>query len=884
MKAFRIKLHLLACAANVVCLSAGVHAQETTSAQAVDLPETAITDIVVTARRRAESQQSVPVAITAVTEQMLREKAIATPYDLTNSTPGIAATAGSAQRNDVLYFIRGQGATFGSSPSVVTYFADVPQQTNSASGGSNITFYDLGSVQVLKGPQGTLFGRSTTAGAVLLTPKAPSGDFDGFVEANLGNYNLREFTGAVNVPIVDDRIALRVAANYSYHDGYARSNTTGQDLDDRNRSSYRISLLVRPTDWFSNTAIFTDNNITENGTAAVLGNYEPNGLARLVVDPRIPGGSTVTGSLLDTRPGGILGLTTQDPAQAGGLGFISVAGLCGQITAAGSAAFANCLNSRLALINNVRASLDSEAARLAAGGSVRELATTRDNFLHSHVQQFINTTQIDFGRLGFLGETSFKNIFSATRNLQSTAIREIQGGVGSGVVYNVLNVTNPNCVGFTCTGPAQIDDYGGGKNKWGDVYSEEAQFSGQINDKHDWMIGYFTEVAKTNQYNNNPAVFQTLGGAFTVPSGLPGISTGYNRDYRKSQTGFFGQATIDFADFGLENVRFTGGYRHSIVKARLLAVNARIIPTTGIQPVPGDNGIPANLKQTADSYTLSLDWKIQPGILVYGTTRKGFKEGGINIQSIVPASNGVAAAVPYYGPETVTDYELGLKADYELGAVGMRTNLAVFQADYGGLQRASSFFNGQTTSNQIINAAKLRSRGIEIEQVIRLSSDFTVNANYAFLDSKFLSFPGVVVRPSDGAVIDRINTAISGAPRHKFDVAARYAYDAGDTGEFVLSGNVSYQSRYAHSDDSVFALSAEDQAPYAIGNLRLDWNNLMGNPVDLSIYAKNVFNKTFVIGSGNLISSQLGTTTYIYGDPRVVGVQLRARFGRSGER
>ena len=886
MTSFNMKLRLLAGAAVLACPVASAHAEDAaqTQAQAQDGPGVnAVEDIVVTARRRAESQQSVPVAITAVSEAMLREKAIVTPYDLTNSTPGIAATAGSAQRNDVLYFIRGQGATFGSSPSVVTYFADVPQQTNSTSGGSNITFYDLASVQVLKGPQGTLFGRSTTAGAVLLTPKAPSDEFDGFVEANLGNYSIREFTGAVNVPIIGDALAIRVAGNYSYNKGFSISNTTGQRLDDRNRSSYRISLRLAPTNWLTNTVIFSDTNINENGTAAVLGNYEPNGLARLVVDPRIPGGSTVTGSLLDTRPGGVLGLTTTNPAAAGGYGFIAVAGLCGAITTAGSAAFNDCLSSRLALINRARASLDSEAARLAAGGSVREVATTRDNFIRSHVQQIINTTEINFGQLGFLGDTTFKNIFSTTRNLQSTAIREIQGGVGTGVVYNVINVTNPNCTATACTGLANYNDYGAGKNKWGDVYSEEAQLSGSINNKHDWMVGYFTEASETNAYLNVPAVFQTLNGAFTIPSGLPGISTGYNRNYRKSQSGYFGQATVDFSDFGLDGVRFTAGYRHSIVKARLLAVDAIIVPATGIQPRPGDPGIPANLKQTADSYTFSLDWTIRPGVLVYGTTRKGFKEGGINIQSILPANRGVAAAVPYFGPETVTDYEIGMKADYELGGVGLRTNIALFTADYGGLQRASSFFNGATTSNQIINAAKLRSRGLEIEQVIRFSREFSVNANYAYLDSKFLSFPGVIVRPSDGAVINRIDTAISGAPKHKFDVAARYEYDAGDTGQFVLAGNVSYQSRFAHSDDSVFALSAEDQAPYALANLRLDWNNVMGNPVDLSVYAKNVFNKTFVIGSGNLISSQLGTTSYIYGDPRVVGVQLRARFGRSAE-
>lgn len=96
-----------------------------------------------TARRRSESVQAVPLSVTAIPDTILREKQILTPYNLVQSTPGISATAGSASRNDVQYFIRGQGATSGSSPSVVTYFADVPQPTNGLTGGANITFYDL---------------------------------------------------------------------------------------------------------------------------------------------------------------------------------------------------------------------------------------------------------------------------------------------------------------------------------------------------------------------------------------------------------------------------------------------------------------------------------------------------------------------------------------------------------------------------------------------------------------------------------------------------------------------------------------------------------------------------------------------------------------------
>nr|WP_298103512.1 TonB-dependent receptor [uncultured Shinella sp.] len=847
-----------------------------------------IEDIVVTARRRAENMQTVPISVTAITDTVLREKSISTPYDLVAATPGIAATTGSASRNDVLYFIRGQGATFGSSPSVVTYFADVPQQTNAASGGSNINFYDLESVQVLKGPQGTLFGRSTTGGAVLVTPKKPSGEFDGFVEASVGNHAARELTAAINIPLMGDQLAVRIAGNYSYHDGYSRSSTTGQELDDRNRSSYRISLLARPTDWLTNTTIFTDQNISENGTATLLDKYEPNGIARLVTDPRLPfnpafGGNTVlTGSLLDTRPGGI---------GTGGFGFIAVAGLCGNpglapYLASIGQSTGQCISQRLALINAARSSLDSEAARLAAGGSVRRVATTRDQFLRSRVQQIINTTELDFGRLGFLGETSFKNIFSTTRNLKSAAIREIQGGVGTGVVFNNLNI-NYDPTQMASGGqpvPFTVRDDGTGKNDWFDVFSEEAQLSGRINDRHDWIVGFFTEEQNTNQYQNEPAVFQTLNGAFTIPAGLPGISSGYNKPYKLSQSGYFAQTTVDFGAFGLDGLRFTAGYRHSIVKSSTIATDATLLPT-GLVPSTTP-GIGANLKQTADSYTFALDYRVTDRVLVYGTTRRGFKQGGINIQSVVPASNGITAAQPTFGPEKVTDYEVGLKADYDLGGVAARSNIALFTADFGGLHRASSFFNGQTTSNQILAIAALRSRGVEIEQTLRLSQAFTTNVSYAYLDSKFTKFPGVVVRPTDGAVIDRINSPVTGAPKHKFDITGRYLIEGGaDIGDFILAANLSYQSRTKLEDDGLFnATGPVSQSPYALANLRLDWNQVMGNPIDASIFVRNLTNKTYKVGTGGLTAAQLGTTTSIYADPRIYGLQIRARFGRSAER
>lgn len=879
------KFHFLIGVA-AIALSGAARAQDADRPSDVQAESGAgLADIVVTARRRQESQQSVPVAITAISSETLREKIIATPYDLTTSTPGISAIAGSAQRNDVFYFIRGQGANYGSAPSVVTYIADVPQQTNSASGGSNLTFFDLESVQVLKGPQGTLFGRSTTAGAVLLTPKAPSGEFDGFFEATVGNYSMREFNGAINVPIIGDRLAIRIAGNYSYHEGFARSLTTGQDLDDRDRSAYRITLLAQPTDWLKNTTIFSDVNIHENGTATVLGIYEPNGIARRVVDPRLPNGGVVTGSLLDTRAGaGILGVTPGvTEATASGFGYVSVSGLCNNLSGLYGGDTARCISERIALIDRARASLDAEAARLAAGGSVRRLATTRPNLIRSQVQTFINTTELNFGHVGFLGDLSFKNILSTTRNLHSEAIRDTQGGVGTGITFNDLQLTNPNCSPTLCVGQVDAKDIGAGKNDWFDVWSEEAQLSGQINGRHDWLIGFFKETQNNDQFLGFVPWYQAANGAFTVPAGVPGVAGGFT-DFKASQTGYFGQVTIDFADFGFDGLNFTAGYRRSNIKQSVTQYPSRFIPATGAEINPNATPVSADLTEKANSYSFTLDYEVGQGLMVYATTRKGFKQGGINILSIVPASQGIAAAQPTFAPERVRDYEVGLKADYALGGVEMRTNLALFNADYSDLQRSSTFFNGQATSNQIVNAAKSRSRGLELEQLIRFTPEFSVNVNYAYLDSKFLTFPGVIVRPGDGAIIDRINTPIPASPKHKLDVAARYSHEFGpDTGNLVVAGNVSYQSKMNLDNDGIFTIAPTiAQDAYAVANLHVDWNNVMGNAVDASFFIKNIFDKTYKIGAGNLVASQLGTVTAIYGDPRTAGVTIRVRFGRSG--
>lgn len=173
-------------------------------------------DIVVTARRRSESAQTVPVSITAVGGEVIQRLGLQTTGDLQRLVPGVILNGAGSMSNST-YTIRGQGkaVTGPGLPSVITYLNEVPLPPI----GSFTPTFDLDNVQVLKGPQGTLFGRNTTGGAVLVYTRAPSYDVNGYVQADIGNFNKHSFQGAVNIPIVSDVLAVRLAANIERNKG-----------------------------------------------------------------------------------------------------------------------------------------------------------------------------------------------------------------------------------------------------------------------------------------------------------------------------------------------------------------------------------------------------------------------------------------------------------------------------------------------------------------------------------------------------------------------------------------------------------------------------------------------------------------------------------------
>jgi iron complex outermembrane receptor protein len=812
---------------------------QSTNAEANSSTSAGLGDIVVTARRREERIQDVPVAISVVTTQTLAQKQISNSYDLAQNTPGLSSMSGAANRNAATFFVRGMGYTNTSTPSVVTYFADVPLKDNTNTGGTNNTFYDLESIQVLKGPQGTLFGRTTTAGAVLLSPKKPSGEFDGFVEVAAGNLAMREVTGAVNIPIIGDKLAIRVAGNYRYRDGFTHSIDTGQPRDDVNRGSYRVSLLAKPTDWLENTTIFQDVNINENGGSTVAWRVFP------------------TGSVLDTTPGTGIGWLT--------VNYVSYPG----DPAAQAAAIAK--------LDSLRNDLISDVNRIASGpdSEKRRYHTLFDQFIRFHSQSVINTTVFKLPDLGFLNDVSIKNIFGMTRNLHASFLAECCTTVVQGI-YGMDYINGK----FVDTNRA--------KTKWGDQWSDEIQFAGKIGGRHDIIIGYFNEQDSNDVSGRAGVLSYAFNGALS--SGLPVFSDSPKSDYLFRQSGLFGQTTIDLGAFGLEGAHFTAGIRRSQVKQRVTTIDTRVDPVLGGFVPTGNPGQTASLKQSATSYSLTADYKVTPNVLVYLAHRHGFKAGGINLTQVAFSDPTLPSfqplAIPFYKPEKVDDYEFGIKADWTAGSIRGRTNIAVFQANFSDLQRATTYFNTftVTASSQVGNVAKERSRGFEFETSVKWNDLLETSLSYAYLDAKYTDYPGTITRIPDGVVVANILQPVSASPKHKINLLTTFNLPVPEhVGQVSLTANVSYQSEMTISDNSISDPIPETQPAYALVDLRADWQNVMGSPVDIGFFVKNVANKVYAIGSAHVINARLGVVGIQYAEPRTFGVRVRARFGASAQ-
>jgi iron complex outermembrane receptor protein len=215
-------------------------------AQSAPEKDQGLGDIVVTATRNSESLSKVAASITAVTSKDLGAGGIKDVASLASAIPNLSV---GDQFGVNRIFIRGIGLTsidLGADGGVA-FLQDGAQISRPAAQLSG--FYDLERVEVLRGPQGTLYGRGATAGAINLITKRPTNKLDGYARLTYGNYNAVSIEGGVGGPIAGENVMARVSGKYDRRDGYGINEFTGKDIDDRNAYALRGSLLfkVAPT-------------------------------------------------------------------------------------------------------------------------------------------------------------------------------------------------------------------------------------------------------------------------------------------------------------------------------------------------------------------------------------------------------------------------------------------------------------------------------------------------------------------------------------------------------------------------------------------------------------------------------------------------------------
>lgn len=780
----RGSLRLLGATALVLFSGTSAYAQSTDIA-GVDQPADAeFADIVVTARRVAEDIQKVPLTVQAFDGSTLREKSIVTAQDLQLRTPGLFAN-GSGTPSNTSYTIRGQGRPLVGigQAAVITYISDVPLPTP-ASGQPQ---YDMASIQVLKGPQGTLFGRNTTGGAILLYPQAPTYMASGYLQLGYGNYNYFGAEGALNLPIVADKVALRISGRVAKRDGFVENLGVGRDFHDLDNYSGRVSLLIEPTDGIRSLTVADFFKQSEAGPAQIFAGFVP--------------GSLLAGLAPFTNP--TLTSILQNQQQIG--------------------------------IRKTISPVDPRDSARALG--------------------IMNRTDIELGDITLTNIFGYRTIdFSNTSNYDGLPLVDLFG-FGAGPVIKAY----------------RADAF--------DQLSDEVQIKGSAFDNRlKWLLGGFYLDSKPGGEN---LVRVDAFGSRGVPNAT------FVREKSKAVFGNVSYAVTDTLSANL-GTRYTWD-SISVCNAQAVGAGEPYAARDGdcrSGLLPNSNQTNAEFKKP--TWTIGLDWQVTSDLFAYVTSRRGYRAGGVN----APVLGVGLKQYQQFRPETITDVELGAKGKWRAGNVRGLFSFALFYAKAKNVQYnvnslttspvsctpATNFdgdcnpANDPSGTSLTFNAGDTSFRGIEGSMSVIPVQHLTLELAGSYLKPKtdkvtFGSLAPFIV--AGGNAIDAIPFRF--VPKKTVTASARYEKSLGELGSLVANAD------YYWSDDIVYG--AYTGPSYQVVNLRLDWNNVGGRPLDLSLFMRNVFQEKYTATVG-LAAASPGSLSLVYGDPRLFGVQARIRFGQ----
>jgi iron complex outermembrane recepter protein len=765
----------------IASISVAIPAKTTDAQGAASAATSAgLEEIIVTARRREEKLQSVPIAITAFTAADLTAKNINSAQDLTVFVPSLIMNNNAGFGSG--FSLRGQTASLGAGPGVVAYFAEVPL-VNGQSGLSSFQggtgpgqFYDLENVQVLNGPQGTLFGRNTSGGAILFTPQKPTNDFEGYGQVTVGSYNWHEFEGAINVPIVSDKVLLRLSGDVAMRDGYTidvgPGAVNGKDYSNRDYWGFRASLVLRPTDDFENTIIFNSLYRDEHGPGVVLGGINP------------------TGTLVQT-----VGL-------------------------AAAQAYLNAQNAR----------------------GPRE---TENNSL-GVVDKEWDYSVTNISRWDITDDAALKNIAAYQVDKNSAFITD-----SDGTPFPIQD-----------TVPRSGEPWSAASHQ----YSDELQFSGKtLNDTLQFTVGGYLEYSSPTTLPE----FDVIQAIQVAPAVFrPTVIRVQGGSTQRSQAAY-GQVTYDMAGLSqtLEGLKLTLGYRYTWDYRS--DDSAIFIPFFGGLCVekPGRFAPNCLLASSgnfhAPTWTAGLDYQMMPTTLLYVKGSRGYKSAGFNLAT--PRQSAFSS----YKPEYVTDVELGVKSDWEIMGVKARTDLDLFHDDYSNIQRTVTQFINGIDAPITENAASAEIQGVEFQGTVIPVTGTELSVAYSFIAAKYNSFINPLVGSLAGLEFPFV-------PRNKISVTAKQDLPIPEKwGNLSVSATYSYQSHVRA--DNTYSPTGIIQG-YGLMNLRADWKNIHGMPLDVGMFVTNATDELYVTKNFG-VYNLFGVEALDYGEPRMIGAQIRYHFG-----
>lgn len=683
-------------------LAGTAHAQ--TADQASEAETGGIEPIIVTAQKRVESVQDVPIAVSAFSQDSLLDRGLVGGADLKQAIPNLSF--GSTGFGRFNFQIRGIGAQIqGTSvdTGVGIHVNNIPLNDSRL---ATAELFDIERIEVLRGPQGTLYGRNATGGVVNTITATPKNELMGEITAEYGRYDTRRVRGFVNIPI-SDTLAVRVAGTYIGRDGTILNIGTGNRVDSRNIWSTRVTAQWQPSDRFRARIMwehFDQDDSTGGNTKIVCAPLAgPTSIGGVPTNP-------ITQAFLNT---GCANNDIRDPANTGVANSLTtIPGLFGLLFGVSPYnAFAGKVVSRdMGRIDSdfdPQFSARNDLVSLDLELKLSDTLTLTSLSSYAH-DKFVQTLPV----LGGAASVPFLN----TPLTPGGFFTDPQLGRGDRVSARYLQ--NRESKQYSQELRIQSDFDGSLNFNLGGIYIDYDQ-DGDI-----LALANTTTIASI-------AVNAGGAGVYIDPLANPD-GTGHNyfnnsSPYRLKSAALFGEVYYQLSDTlkATVGLRYTNDRKSQITLPVLLLRPGRGFPDVAPQRV--------KFEEVTGRFT--VDWKPLDDTLVYASYSRGYKGGGFNPGGV--AGSGVG---PAFAPEFVNAIEVGTKNTFANNRISL--NLTGFHYDYKGYQ-VSKLVN-QTVANENIDA---RLWGVEFEGTAEIARGLILDTKIGYLNTSI----------QNGASIDTLN-------------------------------------------------------------------------------------------------------------------------------